>query len=221
VQTLLKFDTLRAAVRVMEVFDSKFLSNKQNMNFVRRSFQLDKTSNISRSSSSSSSKVSFSNSSSCSTKLRNETVFIYFELKKLNKLSQIQVLVKSQKKTKTWNQSPHHTLLSSLLTYLNSTCKDTSLTAVFVCSRSAQMFHSLLQSHQPGKHFSCWADLTSCVRQQLDQNDLTSCHSWQVIAMEKIFTNLKTVETKTLQVKAGKYLIVVVIIDLLHIKVVV
>ena len=50
---------------------------------------------------------------------------------------------------------------------------------------------------------------------------LTSCHSWQVIAMEKIITNLKTVETKALQVKAGKYLIVVVIIDLLHIKVVV
>ena len=32
------------AVGVMKVFDSKFLSSKQNMNFVKRSFQLDKTS---------------------------------------------------------------------------------------------------------------------------------------------------------------------------------
>ena len=33
VQALLKFDTLRAAVKVMEVFDTKFLSIKQNMNY--------------------------------------------------------------------------------------------------------------------------------------------------------------------------------------------
>ena len=75
VQALLKFETLRSVVRVMEVFDSKFLSNKQNMNFVRRSFQLDKTSSI-VSSSSSSSKATSGNSNSCSTKLRKETVFI-------------------------------------------------------------------------------------------------------------------------------------------------
>ena len=50
---------------------------------------------------------------------------------------------------------------------------------------------------------------------------LTSCHSWQVIVMEKIFSNLKMVETQALQVKAGKDLMVVVSIDLLHIKVVV
>ena len=56
--------------------DTKFLSIKQNM------------------SSSSSSKVSSSNSSSSSSKLRKETVFIFFELKKLNKLVR-QVLVKS------------------------------------------------------------------------------------------------------------------------------
>ena len=80
--------------------DTKFLSIKQNMSYVKSSFQLDKTS------SSSSSKVSSSNSSSSSSKLRKETVFIFFELKKLNKLSHIQVLVKSQKKTKTWNQYP-------------------------------------------------------------------------------------------------------------------
>ena len=128
--------------------DTKFLSIKQNM------------------SSSSSSKVSSSNSSSSSSKLRKETVFIFFELKKLNKLVR-QVLVKSQKKTKTWNQYPHHTLLSYLLSYLTSTCRDTSMTAVLVCSRSAQMFYSLLQSHQPGKHFSCWADLASCVGSSL------------------------------------------------------
>ena len=70
-QTLLKFDTLRAAVRVMEVFDSKFLSNKQNMHFVKRSFQLDKTSSI-VSSSSSSSKATSGNSNSSSTKLRKK-----------------------------------------------------------------------------------------------------------------------------------------------------
>ena len=62
-QALLKFDTLRAAVKVMEVFDSKFLSNKQNMNFVKSSFQLDRISNIS------SSKVSSDNLSSNSNKL--------------------------------------------------------------------------------------------------------------------------------------------------------
>jgi hypothetical protein len=77
---LLKFDTLRAAVKVTVVFDSKFLSNKQNMIFVKNSFQLD-------SSSISSSKATSgnSNNSSSSTKLRKETVFIYFELKKLVK----------------------------------------------------------------------------------------------------------------------------------------
>ena len=143
------------------------------MIFVKNIFQLDSISSSKTTSGN-------SNSSSSSTKLRKETLFIYFELKKLNKLSIIQVLVKSQKKTKTWNQSPNHTLLGSLLTYLNSTCKDTTLTAVFVCSRSAQMFHSLLQSHQSGKHSVCWADLTSCARQQLDQNDLKgTCHSWR------------------------------------------
>ena len=98
------------------------------------------------------------------------------------------------------------------------------------------MFYSLLQ-HQPGKHFSCWADLTSCVRQQLDQNDLkASCYDpdklsqlagqevkagTEVTAMEKIYSTLKTVKTQAWQVKAGKYLTVVVSIDLLIVKVVV
>ena len=79
---LLKFDTLRAAVKVTVVFDSKFLSNKQNMIFVKNSFQLD---SISSSISSSKATSGNSNSSSSSTKLRKETVFIYFELKKLVK----------------------------------------------------------------------------------------------------------------------------------------
>ena len=146
-----------------------------------------------------------------------------------------QVLVKSQKKTKTWNQYPHHTLLSYLLSYLTSTCRDTSMTAVLFCSRSAKMFYSLLQSHQPGKHFSCWADLTRCVRQQLDQNDQkASCYDpvklsqlagqevksgTEVSAME-IYSTLKTVKTQAWQVRAGKYLTVVVSIDLLIVKVV-
>ena len=77
---LLKFDTLRAAVKVTVVFDSKFLSNKQNMIFVKNSFQLDRCSIISSKATSGN-----SNSSSSSTKLRKETVFIYFELKKLVK----------------------------------------------------------------------------------------------------------------------------------------
>ena len=77
---LLKFDTLRAAVKVTVVFDSKFLSNKQNMIFVKNSFQLDSSSIISSKATSGN-----SNSSSSSTKLRKETVFIYFELKKLVK----------------------------------------------------------------------------------------------------------------------------------------
>ena len=130
-------------------------------------------------------------------------------MKKVNKLSLIQVLGKSQKKNKTWNQSPHHTLLSSLRTYLTCTCKDTTLTAVFVCSRSAQLFHTLLQTHQPDKH-SCWSDLASCVSQQLDQKDLkASCYDHdklsQLAGQEvtagaevtvKIYSTLKTVETQ-------------------------
>ena len=151
-------------------------------------------------------------------------------------MSHIQVLVKSQKKTKTWNQYPHHTLLSYLLSHLSSTCRDTSMTAVLVCSRSNQMFYSLLQSHQPGKHFSCWADLTRCVRQQLDQNDQkASCYDpvklsqlagqevkagTEVSAME-IYSTLKTVKTQAWQVRAGKYLTVVVSINLLIVKVIV
>ena len=100
-QTLLRFDTLRAAVKVMEVFDSKFLSNKQNMNYVKKSHKLDKADS--------------GQSGNNGRKLKREIVFIYFELKSLNKLSLIQIQIKSQKKSKLWSDSPHPTLLSSML----------------------------------------------------------------------------------------------------------
>ena len=144
--------------------------------------------------------------------LEKETVFIYLEHDKLKKLALIQLLVRSRNELKTWSQSSLPTLLSSMLSYLKSLGKDTSVTAVFVCSRSAQLLHSLLQVHQPGNHFSSWVDLTSCAS-HVGSEDQDSVSVWcdsdkltqlvgdevkegtEATAMEKIFSTSKTVET--------------------------
>ena len=213
-QTVIIFDTLLDAVKVMKTFGRKFLSNKKNMTFLKKTA---KSNNV----------------QSGNKNIKKEIIYIYFELKSINKLSFIQVLIKSQKKTKTWKDSPHHTLLNSLVMYLKNVSKEHSLTAVFVCSRSAQIFHRLLQSYQPGTYFTSWTDLTSLARQTLDTNDLKAvCYDpgklsqlvgeeispgTEVTAMEKFFSGFKTIEQQVWQVEKGNYITVVLNMDLIKI----
>ena len=163
-------------------------------------------------------------------KKKKVIVFVYFELKSPRKLSQIQLLIPSQKATKSWKESSHQNLLNSFCGYLSRTCRDHLVTAVFVCSKTAQIFQRFLKGHDASICISNWVDLTGCIRQQLDPQDMkANCYDPEKLSfllgqhitpgteagnMEKMLPGYKTEKLNNWSVPKAQYETAMISLDL-------